>query len=1337
MLSSFTKIRSCILPITLALATLAGVGRATDVLSYHNDSQSTGQNLTETILNPSNVAASNFGQRFITSVDGQVYAQPLYKANVNVVSGPAAGVHNLVFVATQHDSVYAIDAQSGNVIWQTSFLTNGLSGATSITTMPSGDTGSGDITPEIGITGTPLIDPATSYLYVAAKTKQILNSDNNNPHYVYTLYKLDITNGNPTANANIVTKTIIADTVNQNNSNTYGHRTATSPTAVQDPFVVGTGYNNEAVTINTQSRVYFNSQRQMNRPGMALYNGNLYIAFASHGDNGPYHGWMLGFDKNTLALTAALNTTPNGGLGGIWQGGGTIGQDGAGVFYFETGNGDFDTTLTAQGFPQKGNYGDCFVRVELDATTTAASQNQNGWGLKVTDYFSPYNNQNLNGGDTDLGSGGPLILPDSAGSAAHRHILLGGGKEGKLYLIDRDSMGKFSTTTDNVVQVVVGAVSGILDTPAYFNSKLYYFGGYGNDVGRVYTITNGQLSAAPVQETTQTFGFAGCTPSISANGTNNGIVWVIDNGSHQLRGYDATNVGTLLYSSNTNAARDSIPSTTKFSLPSVADGQVFVGIGVNNGGGGINALAVYGPPQPPIAPPAAPTNLLASAPSGIQVNLSWNDNAYNEAGYSIEKSPDGINFTQLTTVGVNVSTYQVTGLQVGTQYYFRVRAFNAFQGLSYSAYSNTVAVTTRSQSPSVDFSNGFAGTSGATGALQYNGSAAINGTRMRLTDGGTNETASVFAKGIQNIQRFDTQFTFQLTNPNAEGFTFCIQSLSASSLGQNGGSLGYAPLTKSIAVKFDLFNEAGEGADSTGLYLNGAAPTNAGSVDLTGSGIDLHSGHTFSVALIYDGATLTEIIKDTVTNATFSQSYTVDIPGTLGSANGYIGFTGSTGTQTATQDILGWTYAVLPTSPPAAPSALVAVAASGTEIDLTWSDNSYNEGGFIIQRSTDNGTFGQIQETGANVTTYQDTGLTPGSTFYYRIYATNSIGDSGFTMSVQANTPTPPVTPTNAHATNVTPTEIDFTWQDNSNNETGFRILRSSDGANFNVLALLPPNTTTYQDTPLSPGTTYDYHVQAYNLAGYQDFAGFTQATPTKVSIIAASSPAQEKTSQTASFTVSRLGQTTNPLVITYQVASGAGQASSPTRYTLSPPAPTVTIPAGSLNSTITVVPGNDATVLGTQSVTLNLVAGTGYVPDTTSSALVQVTDAPTTPQSQTSSDQPSSGTGTGNTTNLMQVALAGTAGGNAAPQPVVKVEAIDGVNYLTLSVVRPHPAPSGVTYNIESTGDLASQTWTPAVVVNGYPVDNGDGTETLKARDTQPVASGAQRFIRLRVTQP
>ena len=1331
----------------IVLALGLSKGRAANVLSYHNDAQSTGQNLAETQITPANVTVANFAKRYSTAMDGQVYAQPLYKAAVAVVGGANPGTHDLVFVATQHDSLYALDASSGAIVWQTSFLAAGLAGATSITTMPQGDTGSGDITVEVGICGTPVIDPATNFLYLVAKTKQIVGGVTASPHYVQTLYKIDITNGNATANANIAASLVIADTVNVNGANNYTHRTNATATAVQDPFCVGVGYSGEAVSLGGQSRVYFNAQRQMNRPGLVLTGGRIYIAFASHGDNGPYHGWLLSYDKTTLALTGALNTTPNGGLGGIWQGGGIPAVDAAGSFYFETGNGSFTSSTATGTFPVNGNYGDCFVKVSLDATTTPASQNINGWGLKVADYFSPFNNAALDSVDRDLGSGGCLVLPDSAGNATFPHLLIGAGKEGKIYLINRDNMGKYDSATDHVIQTQaysgsvphMGLNGGSFGTPAFFNGTLYY-GGSG-DVGKTWAVANAAFSTSVVKETPDGFAFPGSTPSISASGATNGVVWMLDRGSNQLRAYAAADISSELWTSAQAAGgRDTLGAVVKFAVPTVADGHVFVGTG--------NALVGYGPPQPPTAGPAAPTALTAAPVSGIQIDLAWTDNANNEDGYKIEQSPNGTTFTEIATVGVNATAYSVTGLQVSTPYYFRVRAFNSFNTLSYSAYTGVASAVTSGTTPTLDFSSGFAS---AGPLLNFQWQAGINGTRLRLTDGGGGEGTTAWTKNTQSIAKFTTQFTFQITAGSgfADGFTFCMQNAGNTVVGAPGGGMGYAGIGTSVALKFDTY----PGVSTTGLYVNGAAPDDAtpASIDMLAAGIDLHSGHVFSVALTYDGTTLTERVSDNTTGAVFTQAYTVNIPGTVGAATAFLGFTGGTGGETTTQDILTWSYSIPPSSPPAAPSALTATPASGTQINLAWTDNATNEAGFKIERKAGvAGTYAQIGVTGANIAVFNDSALTGGIDYYYQVRATNAAGDSAYAPEAHALTPVPPLTPTGASTTLVTSTQINLAWTDNATNETGYKVLRKTGLAGtFFEIASLPANSTSYNNTGLSPGVSYDYHIQAYNLAGYSDFAGTTVQTLTKISIAATDATAQEATSNTATLTVSRVGETTGALAVTYAIATGAGQAGQGTRYTLSPASP-VTIPDGSSSAAITITPLSDAAVLGTQSITLNLSANPAYEFGATTSAAASLLDAPinvwkiaefgslAAAQSAAAADNAApAGDGLA---NLEKYALGlhplTAYPPNAAGLPAIVLDPALG-NRLTLTFRRPRPAPAGVSYFIESTGNLVTGPWITLSLESGYPLDNGNGTETLKADDTQTTGGAARRFLHLRITRP
>ncbi len=523
---------------------------ATNVLSYHMDNQSTGVNNTETLLTLGNVNTTSFGKTSTTPLDGQVYAEPLYVSNLNITTGNFPGIHNTVFAATEHDGLYAIDASGGNILWYDSLINPSVSGvalagATTITTVPNSDTGSSDINPEIGITATPVIDASQNAIFVITNTKQLVGTTT---HYVANLFKINIQNGA------VIASRIIGDTIANGavSNNNFTYRTSANPSDLnQDPFVFGNG--DGAVVVNGQSRVYFNALRAMDRSGMTLFNGIITTTWASHGDNFPYHGWVLRFDENTLALVGVLNTTPNGGLGGIWQGGGIAPMDthldasGNPIFYFETGNGTFDgnyntstnqtTGLNAQGMPVNGDYGDAFVRIMVDPTTSQGNQNINGWGLKVSDYFAPSNNQSLNNGDTDLGSGGPVVLPDSVGSAAHPHLLVGSGKQGTIYLIDRDNMGKFdpnNTQTDNIVEeqheLFQNNGSGVLNQPAFFNNTIYYVPGYGGSA-EAFPMSGGTFAINPSSFTTDGFGQLVGSPTISANGTTNAIMWVLDRGN--------------------------------------------------------------------------------------------------------------------------------------------------------------------------------------------------------------------------------------------------------------------------------------------------------------------------------------------------------------------------------------------------------------------------------------------------------------------------------------------------------------------------------------------------------------------------------------------------------------------------------------------------------------------------------------------------------------------------------------------------------------------------------------------------------------------------------------
>lgn len=503
-----------------------------NVLTYHNDNARFGANTNETILTLANVNTNSFGRLFSYDVDGYVYAQPLIVTNVAI---PGRGKHNVVYIVTEHDTVYAFDADDNSgtnatPLWQTSFLVNGE------TTPTYSDVGgSTDITPEIGITSTPVVDPVTGTIYVEAKTK--LNSN-----FYHRLHALDITTG-----------------LERTNFNSPSLIVATNYPGV------GSGDNDGA------GHVLWNPQRLLCRPALTLLKGVIYIGYASHGDVTPYHGWLFGYNATNVSQQVGVyNATPNGGLGGFWQGGGGPSVDADGYLYIQTGNGTFNggTNVTTT-----NNYA---MSVLKFAVTN---------GIKLVDYFAPSNAVSLSGSDQDLGSSAAIILPDSVGSAAHPRLVVGGGKTPPIYVMDRDTMGRFNGTsgTNKIVQQFNGGPSGDRNVaPAFFNNALYEMGSSSRI--SAFTISNGLFNTTP-RQTTDTFANkGGATVSISASGTNNAIVWALYNSGAQnptapaiLRAYNATNLTQKLFSSDQLASRDAAGNAVKFTVPTIANGKVYVG----------------------------------------------------------------------------------------------------------------------------------------------------------------------------------------------------------------------------------------------------------------------------------------------------------------------------------------------------------------------------------------------------------------------------------------------------------------------------------------------------------------------------------------------------------------------------------------------------------------------------------------------------------------------------------------------------------------------------------------------------------------------------------------
>ena len=482
--------------------------------THHNDSLRTGQNTNEMVLTPANVNQVQFGKLFSYPVDGFAYASPLYLANLSI---PGKGFHNVVYVATEHDSLFAFDADglSSSPLWQVSFLGSG------VTTVPCGDTGEcGDIPTEVGITGTPVIDPGSGTLYVVAKTKEGTN-------YVQRLHALDITTG----------------------SERFG-----GPVVIQ-ASASGIGDRSNTVT--------FNALRENQRTGLLLSNGIVYFGFGSHGDQSPWYGWILGYNATTLQQVLAYNASPDGQGAGVWQSGGGLATDASGNIFFSTGNGDFNANTGGR------DYGDSVVKVSPSGS--------------VVDYFTPHDQAAMSSSDIDLGSAGPVLLVDQ-NSGPYPHLLVTAGKNGTIYVVNRDNMGHYNPNNDSqVVQSLVNALPssdnehGNFSSPVFFNGYIYF--GAVSDVLKAFQLTNGLLSSAPTTQSAVTYPNRGGSFAISASGTNNGILWAVEDDSPSngvLHAYDAGNLTNELYNTAQASSRDALGVANKFSIPLVANGKAFI-----------------------------------------------------------------------------------------------------------------------------------------------------------------------------------------------------------------------------------------------------------------------------------------------------------------------------------------------------------------------------------------------------------------------------------------------------------------------------------------------------------------------------------------------------------------------------------------------------------------------------------------------------------------------------------------------------------------------------------------------------------------------------------------
>jgi fibronectin type 3 domain-containing protein len=725
----------------------------TAVTTFKNDNERDGDFSNETTLNESNVNVSQFGKRVQYPVDGQVYAEPLFLPNLTV----NGATHNVVFVATENDSVYAFDADATSAIaplWHASLLP---AGATAVSSSVSG---CGDLTPEIGITGTPVIDPSTDTMFV-------VSYDTEGGNQVYRLHALNLLTG--------------ADKW---------------PPIVLSATVPGTGVGSSGGNIS------FNPNTNRQRVALMLENGKVYVGFSSFCDIAAYHGWILAYSYSTTAFTLAnaYADTPNGSDGGLWSGsGGAIAGDPSGNVYYISGNGTFDANT---GGP---DYGDSFVRM-------------NG-SLQVQDYFTPYNQLCLSQGDVDLGAGGPLVLPS-------QNVVISAGKEGRPYVVNTTNMGKYTadpnlvcggtdssvTTIDKVQQELPpGTVGSLFSTPTIWTSSTgaqdVYFT-QSNGPTRAFTLSGGKLSTAATSSSSGNGG----DPVVSSNGTTagTGIVWDQDYGG-ELHALNPTNLAVEYWNSGMDSSRDGLPGEVKYATPTVANGEVFVGLPA-----GLAIFGLLGTSPPP--PPPTPTGLAATA-GNASVALAWTASS-GATSYNIYRgTTSGGEGT--TPVATTASTsYTDTGLTNGTKYYYKVSATN---GGGTSAQSSEASATPSSSSPtSVQISAGGPATGTWAADEDFTGGATSATTNAISTTGVTNPAP-------QSVYQHNRYGNFTYTIPGAiPGDTYRIRLHFAEEYWTTAGSRIFNVSIDGTPVltNFDIFATAGGEYKAVVEQFSEVAPSN-------------------------------------------------------------------------------------------------------------------------------------------------------------------------------------------------------------------------------------------------------------------------------------------------------------------------------------------------------------------------------------------------------------------------------------------------------------------------------------------------------------------------------
>ena len=1071
--------------VTRSASASIGVTDLAGVFTYRNDNLRSSINSKEYLLTPSNVNTTSFGKLFTCSVDGSVYAQPLWIPNVAI----GGGTHNVVIVATQHDSVYAFDADNGNgtsctQYWKASLLTSAYGAGAGATPVPAADTGElQDILTEVGITSTPVIDPLTKSLYVVAKTKE-------SGSYVQRLHRLTLADGTEAANARVNLGASVAG--------------------------VGDGSSNNSLP--------YIPLRQNQRPGLALVNGTIYMASGSHGDNAPWHGWILAYNATTLAFTGAFCTTPNTHGGGIWMSGSAPVVDSSNNMYVIASNGAYDGI---------SEFGDSFLKLNLSG------------GVTISDWFTPDDQASLNANNGDLGAGGAVTLLDSV-AGPFPHLLIGGGKEGILYLVNRDAMGHFhSGDNSQAVQTWSVSPSGISSSGEFWQNTFYIAAVNAHLEAFAFNTTSGLFNTSPTSQSAATFGFPGLTPAISASGTSNAILWAVDSSGNGTNGaptgpavlyaYDPSNLENELWdSAKAASSRDQAGNAVKFVVPTIANGKVYMGAK--------NVLNVYGVLD--LAPAAAaPTFGPAPGTYTSAQNVSLLDTT---SGATIYYTLDGSTPTTASTVYSN--PLNISGSTT-------INAMASAVGLNNSTVSTGTYTIQGSGTGSIGFVQSNYATpqsSSATVNVSFPGAQSAGNLNVVVVgwNDATNSVTSVTdTKG--NVYSVAVGPTLNVAGALGQSIYYA-KNIAAAPVGANTVTVTFSGAASFPDIRILEYS----GADSaTPLDISGSATGNSTTSSVsatttkpndlilganivrtgtTGPG----AGFTSRMITAPDG----DIVEDRL--ATAPGSYTASAP--LSPADQWI------------MQIVAFRVAsASDTTPPTAPSALTATAVSASQINLGWAASTDNVGvtGYLVERCQAAGCTAFAQIATPSATSYSDTGLFDSTAYSYRVRATDAAGNlSGYSNVTSATTlvdTTPPTAPSNLAATPVSSVQIDLGWTASTDNVgvTGYLVERCQGSGCTNFVQVAAPRVNSVNDTGLTASTIYSYRVRAMdnagNLSPYSNTAVATTlggpdttppTAPTNLTATAASS-VQINLSWTAS--------TDNVGVTGYKVERCAGAACS------------------------------------------------------------------------------------------------------------------------------------------------------------------------------------------------